>query len=264
MISDLQLNFPKTVYVPLEVGGPLRLAPLVVSRVQYWAGMSFSHKAKFLGFVLGPARGHDTYDKPPRNYEQRAAAWGAAGGGLFLTTLAYAVYVFQFVQFVTLDRPPPHGPRVERVALRRLVFRPGNWCHFTVLCGLHLMGFRRGGPRSADHDDSIPHHSSGGLHARDRAASLRSWHQRSDNFFRRAARSVYSSSATPWIDAEPWASQNVGWKPASPKVCLIHSFEMLPIVFLMVGSIRPVSFYSPNFGPRLRGICGDDLTAGVF
>ena len=97
--------------------------------------------------MLGPSRGTATFDKPVEKYLSRASAWGAAGVGLHLTLAAYAIYILPVLQFVIqLDRPPPHWPKMERIAMRKLLPGPGSWCHPRMLRGLHKLGFARGVP----------------------------------------------------------------------------------------------------------------------
>ena len=144
-MSGFQLNLPKTVVIPLS------LVDLPTWRAQFqninpdWRNIQVSTKAKYLGFVLGPGRGHDTYDKPLAKFRQRAREWGRAGAGLALTSLAYSVYILPVVLFVAqLDAPPPHWPSVERAALRNLLPGPAAWFTPAVVRGLPHLGFSKG------------------------------------------------------------------------------------------------------------------------
>ena len=98
--------------------------------------------AKYLGFILGPVRRHKAYDKALQKFLDRADSWGQAGGGLYATVIAYTVYIASVVSFlVQLDALPPHWPRVEAEAFRRLLAGSSQWACPRDLRNLHLLGF---------------------------------------------------------------------------------------------------------------------------
>ena len=145
LIAGLQLNMPKTVLVPLR---PVDLAAFgedFKNLHPAWRNIHIEFKAKYLGFYLGPERGHTTYDKPLAKYRQRAKDWGAAAGGLALSTLAYAVYILPVILFVAqLDRLPPNWASVEQAAVRNLLPGPASWFTVDAARGLQCLGLPEG------------------------------------------------------------------------------------------------------------------------
>ena len=75
---------PKTVLIPLRPVGLTTFSEEFRDLHPAWRNIKVEFKAKYLGFYLGPERGHTTYDKPLAKYRQRAKDWGAAGAGLAL------------------------------------------------------------------------------------------------------------------------------------------------------------------------------------
>ena len=140
LIAGLQLNMPKTVLIPLRPVDLTAFSEEFRDHHPAWRNIKVEFKAKYLGFYLGPERGHTTYDKPLAKYRQRAKDWGAAGGGLALSTLAYAVYILPVILFVAqLDGLPPGWPSAEKAALR-----PASWFSVDAVRGLRCLGFPKG------------------------------------------------------------------------------------------------------------------------
>ena len=88
-ISGFTLSLLKTVLVPLmpSVNRPA-LALSIAQDIPGWMGLQAQGSAKYLGFVIGPEAGSGSFERPFRKVLDRAAAWGRAGAGLFLTTAA--------------------------------------------------------------------------------------------------------------------------------------------------------------------------------
>ena len=111
-ISGLRLNLRKTVWIPLRLGDPAAARPEVLAHAPSWVGLRFAHCAKYLGFLLGPTRGEQGWTAACDKYLQRVRAWGRAGGGMWLSTIAYRVYAFSTLTFLAqLDEPPSGWPR---------------------------------------------------------------------------------------------------------------------------------------------------------
>ena len=145
LVSGLQLNLPKTVYVPWDTTDPAIWKEQIAKHHPVWATMQVAHKAKYLGFFVGPDRGTHTFYKPINNFLQRAKDWSYTGCGLVLTLVAYSVYILPVMLFVTqLDSPPSSWEAVEKTAIRRLLPGPGNWCDVEALRALPCFGFPKG------------------------------------------------------------------------------------------------------------------------
>ena len=115
MVSALQLNLPKTVYVPIDTIDIDIWKEQIAKHHPAWATIQVSRRAKYLGFVLGPDRGTHIFEQPINKFLQRAKDWSYTGCGLALTMLAYSVYTLPVMLFVTqLDSPPPSWEAVEK------------------------------------------------------------------------------------------------------------------------------------------------------
>lgn len=140
-ISGMALNAPKTVIVPLYLTDYGRLTVTLGMDYPLLNGVRVDGKAKYLGFILGPLRGDASFEKPFAKYLERARAWGASRGGLFLTSRAYGIYVASVLSFVLqLECLPARWPRIEGEGFRALVRGPGNWCTASDLRMLHQFG----------------------------------------------------------------------------------------------------------------------------
>ena len=111
IISGLQLNLPKPVYVLLHTTDLGHWSREFQRLHPIWRDINIASKAKYLGFILGPGREHDTYFKPIAKYIQRASDWNTVGCGLALSTMAYNVFIFSLFPFLRRNwmRHPPHG-----------------------------------------------------------------------------------------------------------------------------------------------------------
>ena len=194
MVSGLHLNLPKTVLIPLFHTDTAALTEQMAQACPGWAGVRVAFHAKYLGFYLGPGRGHHAYADPLRIYSERASGWGSAGVGLLYTLTAYAVFVLPVLSFVSqLDGPPPDWEETEAAAIRKLFPGPGQWCCPDDLRCLQLLGFPKSLPdlrvRSVAAQCRVAHleaSGQGGLRATERAAELRRWRDESDYVVRKA------------------------------------------------------------------------------
>ena len=128
LVAGQHFNMPKTVLVPLR---PVDLAAF---REDFrnlrpaWGNIKVGFKAYIPWVYFGPEQGHTTYDKPLAKYRQRAKDFGAAGGGLALSTLAYAVCI-RIPGHIVCGTTGRVAPQLG-AALRNLLPGPASW--FTV------------------------------------------------------------------------------------------------------------------------------------
>ena len=131
---------------------------------------------------MDPWRGQRGFDKALRKYLERAVAWGAVGGGLFLTAAAYSVYILPVVSFLLqLDSLPDAWGEAEAEAMRRLLPGPGSWCVPGDLHALRAAGCPKEFPDAervslasrlrVAHQEALPR----GLAVAQRARRLRRW-----------------------------------------------------------------------------------------
>ena len=104
--------------------------------------MAVKDQAKYLGFILGPGAGEDSWRAPLAKMVDRAGAWGALGSGIFYTCEAYRIFVASVVMFVAQLRPLPDAYKsAEAQALSRLFPGPSNWATPAFMARLKSVGF---------------------------------------------------------------------------------------------------------------------------
>ena len=188
MLQAHSSTYPKLISCPLWSLDAATVQQQFREQHPGWGGIRVATHARYLGFELGPGRAHIAFDKPISKLLDRARCWGDAGGGLFLTTVAYTTYIASVIGFlVQLDGLPPHWREVESEAFRRLVPGSSQWTSPNDLKHLHVFGF----PRSfADMEvrqqaaklrvAHLEAASSGGLDVHRRADALRELRRQSD------------------------------------------------------------------------------------
>ena len=97
LISGLELNWKKVVVVPLDLADVETWRNEAAAQNAQWAAAQYGRSAKYLGFILGPGRDEKSWTGPLEKLQSRAKEWGQIGGGLLLTTLAYAVYMLSLI-----------------------------------------------------------------------------------------------------------------------------------------------------------------------
>eukprot|EP00959_Pyramimonas_sp_CCMP1952_P149882 3136330-Pyramimonas_sp.AAC.1 len=80
-LSGLHLSMPKAYLVPLFTADSAAVLHDLLQMQPGWGGIRVASHARYLGFELGPGRGHAAFEKPLAKLEERAGWWGAAGGG---------------------------------------------------------------------------------------------------------------------------------------------------------------------------------------
>ena len=88
----------------------LRVAPL-------WGALQIEGKAKYLGFIVGPDRGEDSWTSPSVKFLDRAKVWRSIGLGMLHTMEAYQVFISSVLSFIAqLDELPPSFSVLEKNA----------------------------------------------------------------------------------------------------------------------------------------------------
>ena len=80
-ISGLALNIKKTVMVPLFRFNVNTVRARLAELAPSWGALDIQGKAEYLGFVVGPQRGEESWKAPLRKFAERAAAWAKLGLG---------------------------------------------------------------------------------------------------------------------------------------------------------------------------------------
>ena len=104
LCSGLALNIRKTVLVDLR-----SLRQDLTQTFPEWAAVQLDYKAKYLGFYLGPLRGHHSYLQPLKKFTDRVHLWAQTDGGSLLAVLAYKVYILPVLLFVAQLEDSPES-----------------------------------------------------------------------------------------------------------------------------------------------------------
>ena len=127
-LAGLRLHHGKSVLVPLFAAPLERIRETMAAAAPSWGDFSISLAAKYLGIVMGPGRGEQSWEKPIRKFLDRSRAWGAMGGGMHLNIRAYQIYIATVLSFVgQLDNLPREWGQHEAQACRLLFKGPTGW-----------------------------------------------------------------------------------------------------------------------------------------
>ena len=141
LISGLELNWKKVVVVPLDLADVETWRNEAAAQNAQWAAAQYGRSAKYLGFILGPGRDEKSWTGPLDKLQSRAKEWGQIGGGLLLTTLAYAVYMLPVLTFVGQLMPiPTNWEQIEQKVVNSLAPGPRDWCPTLVARNLRALG----------------------------------------------------------------------------------------------------------------------------
>ena len=96
----------------------MRLRARACDRLPTWPGVGVADAGKYLGFMVGPGKGHRSWDKPLRKFSARATLWGSQALGLHYGARAYNTFALPVLSFVfQLEDPPDEAFRAEAHAL---------------------------------------------------------------------------------------------------------------------------------------------------
>ena len=191
-ITGLRLNIDKTVFVPLFLHDVCDLRTSLVDAAPLWGALPIAGKAKYLGFVLGPDRGIDTWTAAATKYEDRARTWGKMSLGMLSTMDAYQVFIAPVFMFLAqLDPVPNIFDKLEEKVGRILFPGPRGWidtCTLKRATDLHfpknLCDIRCSAVACRARVAMFENHMHGGLQVVTRARALRQVIGDHDNMFR--------------------------------------------------------------------------------
>ena len=165
-ISNLELNYSKTMIIPLWASGEKvnnkkvedtnkafdpENPPLANSTIlddEKWdaikAKICWSSTGKYLGFYVGPGKGHKSWEKPMQKYKERLGDWQWGELGLHQALAVYGTYILPVLTYVAqLEVPPPEALCLEDVAARKVAPGPAAWCSVKDLHHGHELGLDR-------------------------------------------------------------------------------------------------------------------------
>eukprot|EP00973_Karenia_brevis_P094540 12423019-Karenia_brevis.AAC.1 len=143
-ISALSLNLNKTAAIPLwSMADPHHIQRLMKELCPLWASISISNKGKYLGFVIGPGAGDDSWKKPLAKFESRVLQWAAKKLGLAMNVIAFNIYIAPVLEYVAqLEEVSTRVLNSTLWALRRLASGPGSWATQRDLENLTAFGLK--------------------------------------------------------------------------------------------------------------------------
>ena len=97
-------------------------------QVPRWQSMSLNWHGVYLGFVVGPGKGDQSWIKPSRKYVDRCSIWAGRGHGLQYSALTYNTFAVSTLSYVAqLEQPPDWLYEEERMALKKVASGPRDW-----------------------------------------------------------------------------------------------------------------------------------------
>ena len=127
-ISNLGLNVNKTICIPLWIEGVGEVKKRTPQLIPGWANVCVDSKGTYLGFVVGPGKGTESWDKPLSKFRDRVSRWSGMGGGMQYASVAYNVFALSTLLYVAQLEPIPDFVIQEERRLVLSIFPgPGNW-----------------------------------------------------------------------------------------------------------------------------------------
>ena len=141
-VSRLRLHHGKSVWISLS-GKPHAKVREDISRcAPAWSGFTIADRAKYLGFMMGPARQSHSWTSALQKMQDRAKLWRAIGGGIMVGMCAYRMYIFPLASFlIQLEGLPSNWEAIERSLCNTLFPGPRGWATPAVLGQLVMLGF---------------------------------------------------------------------------------------------------------------------------
>ena len=91
-ISGMSFNIGKTVAIPLwRYSSSKNVQTLIKEHCPAWADIPIRDRGKYLGFIIGPGAGEESWTKPLDKCQQRVAYWSAKHLGLAMSIVVYNV-----------------------------------------------------------------------------------------------------------------------------------------------------------------------------
>ena len=190
--SRLTLNFPKCILMPLGAEEPEVFRPHLRDCCPQWAGMTVTDKGKYLGVILGPGRGQESWSGPLQKAWERVLAWEWGPLGLQYSARVWNTFILPVLTFVAqVEQPPPAVIKETEAMLRKAAVGPRDWCtaddmyhlrrsyHFNVEFRDLRTSAQAAMLRVATWEDE----SHGGLRIRERARHLRTRPRRMQDYF---------------------------------------------------------------------------------
>ena len=127
-VSNLALNLPKTVCIPLWEDPIARVKVTVTAVCPPWADITVADHGKYLGFYVGPGRGDRAWIAAGNKMLQRGSMWDWSSLGMYYATTAYNTYVASLPCYVAqLDEYPAQMKQTEEQTLRKAAAGPYRW-----------------------------------------------------------------------------------------------------------------------------------------
>ena len=194
LISALHLHHGKSVLIPLSLESHEKIYEELVRRAPGWSDLGIADCARYLGFVLGPGRGQNSWTTAVNKMRCRARIWRSVGAGMCVSLQAMRMYILPLASFlVQLECLPLDWKSVERELVTTLFPGPRGWCPPDVMRHLTDIGFPLSLPDMSRYADAAKCRvvrweavARGGLQVRRRHEALQRRFERSDFLGRRA------------------------------------------------------------------------------
>jgi hypothetical protein len=109
--------------------GPLsRFRNTLINHLPLWSTMELAWHGKYLGFMVGPGKGDQSWNGPVAKYEKRCHTWSQHARGMLYSMIAYNTFSISTLSYIAqLESPPGWVYERERLALRKVASGPGQW-----------------------------------------------------------------------------------------------------------------------------------------
>ena len=140
-VSNLHLNIQKTVLIQLWQSSAQTVRRRLAEKHPNWKDVEIAWQARYLGFSVGPERGHESWKKASQKFQSRVVSWASLHLGMYMNAQIYRSLCMSVLSFLgQLEEIPDEVMKLEPWALRQLAPGPGNWIRTTDLFHLRKYG----------------------------------------------------------------------------------------------------------------------------
>ena len=127
-VANLVLNIPKTVCIPLWPTTMEHLRSMLVSVDATWEQVQAATAGKYLGYYIGPGKGHQSWLGAGAKMVTRVQQWPWNRLGLYYATCAYNLYASSLPTYIAQLEPyPEEFSAIEGSCLAKAAVGPHAW-----------------------------------------------------------------------------------------------------------------------------------------
>ena len=127
-ISGLRLNKGKSIVVPLSTTDLQEFANRKLDEVPAWGDMPVQSSCKYLGYMMGPGKGDQSWTGPYNKFLNRVNAWADLPLGLYWDIRTFNTFAITVLGYVaSLEEPPAWVLQGIKDTVKKVAKGPNRW-----------------------------------------------------------------------------------------------------------------------------------------